>query len=217
MGDRGRIIYPGAMPSVIPAASYVRGEFCHFTHLGSLGGTRNLKVFLEALALYFADNPTMIPLLRLDLYGKCDQPSLKIIASLPHPEVIRDCGRVSHIESLAVMKRADVLLLIQDTEEFSSETIPSKSYEYLLAARPILGLVYRNQELRDILIESGHQAADATNVLDVKKGIAEMIEQWRSDTFVPCPSPYTVEAAVDSLVCIAAHLTGRKFPDTAHD
>lgn len=198
LGEKGRVIYPGARPAAF-SATYVRGEHCRFTHLGSLGGTRNLKVFLEALALYLAENPAMAPILRLELYGRCDRLSLELIESFPYPEVIKNHGRVPHQESLAVMHRSDVLLLIQDREEFSSETIPSKSYEYLLAGRPILGLVYGNQELREMLVDLGHQAADAADVQDVKNGIALMVEQWRSGSFNPRPSPYTVEAAAGRL------------------
>lgn len=216
LGVRGKVIYPGAKPVGESAQLYSPGEFCRFAHFGSLGGSRNLKVLLEGLSLLLDERPELADLIRLDLFGTCDQLSLRLMKRFSHPQIITDFGRVPRKESIADMVRSDILLLIQNTEEFSAETIPSKVYEYLHTGRPILGLVYRNTELAELLTGQGHRAVDAASALEVKNGIAQMAEQWRKGGYTPRTSPYTVEAAVDSLICIAARLTGGTFPDTAH-
>jgi hypothetical protein len=216
LGVRGKVIYPGAEPVGKSTQHYSRGEYCRFAHFGSLGGSRNLKVFLEGLSLLLEERPELADLIRMDIFGTCDQLSHRLMKRFSHPQIITDFGRVPRKESIAAMERSDILLLIQNTEEFSTETIPSKVYEYLHTGRPILGLVYRNAELTELLIGLGHLAVDAASALEVKNGIARMVEQWRSGGYVPRPSPYTVEAAVDSLICVAAHLTGVTFPDTSH-
>lgn len=210
LGEKGKVVYPGAIPSAAGIGCYTRSEQCRFVHLGSLGETRNLKVFLEALRLYFEENPSMIPFVRLDLYGTCDQLSKELVAKFPYGDLVTDFGRVSHKESLAAMKQADILLLIQDREEFSKETIPSKSYEYLLSNRPILGLIYRNQELHQMLTDLGHRSVDANCVEGVKEGLTAMIEQWRCDKFNLKPSPYTVSEAVSEIVKIAGKMVEHK-------
>jgi hypothetical protein len=205
LSRRGWTVYPGADPAAMPDAAYQRKEFCHFAHFGSLGGSRNLKVFLEGLELFLADRPELADLIRLELYGSCDRLSQKLIAGFKWPEVICDFGRVPRRESLIAMKQSDVLLLIQNTEEFSAETIPSKTYEYLHAGRPILGLVHRNPELAQMLANLGHLAAPADSAAAVKSAIAECYETWATGKGACSArvSPYTVSSAVEALVGIA--------------
>jgi hypothetical protein len=203
--SRGWTVYPGADPAAMPEVAYVQGNECTFAHFGSLGGSRNLKVFLEGLRLLLAERPELDTALRLDLYGSCDPLSLRLIEAFPVPAVIRGHGRVPRQESLVAMKRCGILLLIQNTEEFSAETIPSKTYEYLHVRRPILGLVHKNRELEQILTTQGHLAVAADDPLSVKQGILTCYEQWNNDKVLQMTndSPYTVTAAVDALADIS--------------
>jgi hypothetical protein len=112
------------------------------------------------------------------------------------------------------MKQSDVLLLIQNTEAFSAETIPSKTYEYLLTERPILGLVHRNPELETILRQQGHMAVAATDITSVKIGLLELIKGWQSRPagHRPHSFPITVETAVEQLIAIADQLKSPSSP-----
>jgi hypothetical protein len=203
LGARGWTVYPGANPGAMPDVVYRRNECCHFAHFGSLGGSRNLKVFLEALALLLAARPEFVALIRLDLYGTCDRLSLRLIREFPFQGMIHNHGRIPHSESLAIMKRADVLLLIQNTEEFSSETIPSKTYEYLFARRPILALVHENLELARMMSERGHISVEAKSPDDVKGGMAEMTERWIAQNQEPSSiEGFNLEQAVNALIGI---------------
>jgi glycosyltransferase involved in cell wall biosynthesis len=204
LGGRGHVVYPGSEPAAMPQVTYERGPCFRIAHFGSLGGSRNIKVFLEALQQLFAEYPELAAVVRLDLYGSCDQFSRKLISSFPMPGVICDFGRIPRSESLVAMKRSDLLLLIQNTEKFSSETIPSKVYEYLHTGRPILGLVYHNAELEQMLADLGHQAVTADSVLRVKQAILSFFEGWSGErpSCQPQPSPFTVKSAVSQLFVI---------------
>lgn len=205
LGRRGWSVYPGADPAALPDTAYVQGDTCSFAHFGSLGGSRNLRVFLDALRLLFIERPELVRVICLDLYGSCDPLSRRLIAEFPEQGVIRDHGRVPRNESLVAMKKTGILLLIQNTEEFSAETIPSKTYEYLHVGRPILGLVHHNPELAQMLSTLGHAAAAAGSPEAVKKAIIDCYDQWRHEgTHPPAASPYTVAAAVDEIASIAA-------------
>ncbi len=199
-------VYPGANPAAIPQATYQKGNLCHIAHFGSLGGSRNLKVFMEALAQLLTERPELKQVLRLDLYGSCDPLSRRLIDEFPAPEVIRDHGRIPRQESLVAMKQCDILLLIQNTEKFSAETIPSKTYEYLHVGRPVLGLVHHNQELFRMLMTLGHKAVAADSVTEVKQGIIDNYERWKMEAtdYQPEPSPHTVASAVQKLLTITA-------------
>lgn len=204
-GLRGWVIYPGADPAAMPEVVYEKGRQFHIAHFGSLGGSRNLQVFLEALGSFLNERPELSSVIRLDLYGHCDRLSSRLIKSFLWADVVCDFGRVSHRDSLSAMKRSDVLLLIQNTEEFSAETIPSKTYEYLLAGRPVLGLVYKNPDLTEMLARSGHTAVPAESAVAVKQAISGCFEKWSNGENLCSagPSPYTISAAVDALVHIA--------------
>ncbi len=201
LGRRGRCIYPGANPLTQPEASYQRQEHCHFAHFGSLAGSRNLKVFLDAIQLLFVEHPEYCDLVRVDVYGSCDHSTKTMIERFPLPGIVTYFGRISRQDSLQAMERSDVLLLIQNTEELSRETIPSKTYEYLQVGRPILGLVYRNPELTAVLAGEGHIAVDAVSVAAVKEGIGILAKRWQEDGLDGRDgmSSFTVNSAVEML------------------
>jgi hypothetical protein len=210
---RSWTIYPGASPADMPREAYEKGEHCRFAHFGSLGGSRNLKVFLEALRQLVALRPELSGIVRLDLYGSCDRLSRRLIADFPAPEMICEHGRIPRRQSLAAMKCSDVLLLIQNTEEYSAETIPSKVYEYFLAGRPILALVHENPELREMMVRKGHQAVKAGLKEDVMTGIAALVDRWRSGGLaVGNGEAFLVEEAVRRLMQIGEAVAARGRP-----
>jgi glycosyltransferase involved in cell wall biosynthesis len=219
VAGKGACIYPGAEPFPDPLPVPEKGPHCRFAHFGSLGGSRNLKVFLEALAMLLREKPALAGVVRLDVYGGVDRLSSRLVDEFLWPDVIEIRGRVPRAESLAAMRRADVLLLIQNTEEFSAETIPSKTYEYFQSGRPVLGLVHKNPELSAMLAQAGHATADADDPASVKGALAGLVRSWESGVAESAggraPSPYTVENAVDKLVSLGADLirgAGRRGP-----
>jgi len=204
LGAKGRVIYPGANPVDSIGPLYRKGEFCRFSHFGSLGGSRNLLVFLEALRLVISEQPELAEVIRLDLYGSCDGRSRRSIEEFPWPQVVHEHGRIPRAESLAAMRRTDILLLIQNTEEFSSETIPSKVYEYFHTGRPILGLVHKNAELREMLVTLGHHAAEADNPHFVSMQINMLYQLWKNNEQISYSvSSFNVSASVETLVTTA--------------
>lgn len=208
LGGKGRVIYPGADPAVMPETSYVRGDRCHFAHFGSLGGTRNLRVFLQGLRLLFKERPELVDQIHVDLYGTADRSTLEDIRTFPYPGVIRNFGRIPRRDSLIAMKQSDVLLLIQNTDSISAETIPSKVYEYFNAKRPVLGLIHNNRELESMLERLGHYAAAANDPLLVHRGLLVCYDRWESTLLESeMLSDYTVSAAVAQLVALDSQLS----------
>ncbi len=198
-------IHPGAAPPQVSGVSWSRGEHCRFSHFGSLGGTRNLQVFLDALARVLSGDPALAGIVRLDLYGTVDRASRRLIADFKYPGVISDRGKVSRLDAVRAMRQSDVLVMIHNRDDSAPLTIPAKFYDYILAGRPILGLVYKNAELRSILERCGHFAAEADSPDETASGIVELIERWkRQDLAGPGgAAPFTVEAAARALVEIA--------------
>lgn len=205
LGDRGWVVYPGSDPGLVPPAPHAKGAHCRFAHFGSLAGSRNITVFLDALERLLRAEPDLARVVRLDLYGSGDRGVRERIRAFSRQDCITDRGRLSRREAHAAMRQSDVLLLIQNTSDFSFETIPSKTYEYLQMGRPILGLVHGNPELDGMLRSQGHVAVDATDPGAVMGGIRTSVDRWRKDdrSSAGKNSPHTVAAAVDRLIGIA--------------
>jgi O-antigen ligase len=175
----GAVIYPGSIPDLFQQ-KFTQGTRCHFAHFGSLAGTRNLVPFLQALHQILSRNQQNTEFrkkIQVDIYGSFDGASEREMERLGLTDLVVRHGIVSRQEALIAMQQSDCLLVIQNIIYFSCETIPSKVYEYLLTGRPIIGLVYNNKELNNILIENGHLAVPANNV----QAIAEAIEKTLND------------------------------------
>lgn len=212
---RGQVIYPGADPALFPPSRYQQGPRCRFAHFGTLGGTRNLMVFFRALRRLIDQGRLDPDLVRVETYGSLDAGSKKVMAGCGLAALVTDHGPVPRKQALRAMQETDCLLLVQDTIFFSSETIPSKVYEYLLTGRPILGLVHHNEELAAMLAEAGHFPAPADESEAVAGTVAQIIDGFQAGALVGprMPSPLTVAAAVDQLLALAGTVHGgRKAP-----
>ncbi len=203
------VIYPGAPPRALPTQTRARGEFCRFAHFGSLGGSRNPRTLLAAFESLFSTRPELARIVRLDLYGTMDALSRGIVSQFPYPQIVSDFGKVSRREALRAMQDSDVLALIQNEALSATETIPSKVYEYLQTGRPVLGLVYRNPHLKDILLRGGHFAAEIDRIDEIRKTVERVLNAWRDGELARPrpPSPYTSHAAARALAEIAGTLT----------
>ncbi len=201
-------IYAGAVPreNMTP---HSHEEAFNIVHFGSLGGSRNLDYIFKALVALFRESPDLPNYFRLHLYGNNSRNVSKQIEQFPYREILNVKGKVQRQEAMDFMYKADVLLLVQNTDDVSFETIPSKVYEYLHTGRPILALVYRNDELRSMLEGMGHIVVQADDELAIKRGLEAYIERWKQNQLQSSflKSPYTVEKAVDELVTLASTIS----------
>jgi len=206
-------IYAGAT-SLQNAAPYKKGEIFNIAHFGALGGSRNLDCFFSALVTMFSEYPDLPGYFRLDLYGNNSRNVNKQIKQFPYRETLRINGKIKWQEAINVMFKTDVLLLIQNTDDVSFETIPSKVYEYLHTGRPIFALVYRNPELQAMLEGMGHTVVQADDEEAIKKGLEAYIAQWKQDRLQSSvlKSPHTTMHAVDELIHLANQSVSGREP-----
>jgi O-antigen ligase len=203
---RGVVVYPGSVPALFKQG-YTKGSHCHFAHFGSLAGSRNLVVFFQALRRVLDTRPEFGDLVQVDIYGSFDGRSVREMETQKLQKLTVHHGAVPRKEAMAAMQQADCLLLIQNIIYFSCETIPSKVYEYLLAGRPILGLLYNNEELTVML--TGHRVAAADDVAAVAGALEDILRVFTGqDPVASLPvkereQPRTVAAAVQELIQLA--------------
>ena len=212
LGDRGRVMIPGADRPAFGKQRYARGAELVIGHFGVLAPTRNLANFLDALERVLRRKPDLPNTVRLEIYGSgVDAVSAGAVSRFPFPGVVRRFGRIER-DSLTgesgrdrVLKRmqtVDVLLLLHGTDRVCEEYIPSKLYEYLWTERPILGLVWRNPHLDRILREGGHWSVPADDGGAICEALEALVSRWERNDLGDNgrPSPYTSAAAVEQLV-----------------
>ncbi len=201
---RGSVVYPGSIPSLFKEGLYKKGTLCHFAHFGSLAGTRNLVVFFQALARAIEENRSLTEVVRVDVYGSFDDASRREMQRLHLDDLVICHGTVSRKQALLAMQKADCLLLVQNILYFSCETIPSKVYEYILSGRPIIGLLYNNEELQSMLRTNGHLTVQADDRDALAATILELVAAFESTEFHSKKPArvWTTEQAVRDLVSL---------------
>ena len=127
-----------------------------------------------------------------------------------YPNILTIVDKVPRFKALEMMVNTDVQLLIQNLEGVSSETIPSKLYEYLQVGKPILGLIYQNLELSEILEQREHYTAGADDVAAIKDQILKIYGQWKIGSLKGKRklSPILVQDSVEELVALFQNQLG---------
>jgi glycosyltransferase involved in cell wall biosynthesis len=211
LGDRGKVMIPGADAPTFGKVPYRRGAELVIGHFGSLSPTRNLETFAQGMSQLLASRPELKEIIRLEIYGSgVDALSERTLATLP-PEVVRKFGRLEtdpvtgesgRDRVLKRMQTVDALLLLHGMHRFCEEYIPSKLYEYLWTQRPILGLTWHNPHLDRILREGGHSAVPSNDIDGIVTALEELVARWETDRLQDSgkSSAYSTEAAVRQLV-----------------
>lgn len=215
LGNKGHCIIPGANPPEFTRTPYQRGKHLVIGHFGSLAETRNLEFFLQGLTKTLEEHPDWVDHLRVHLYGGGIDPISTIaLKNFPHPEMIEQFGRLEmdpntgesgRVRVLKRMNAVDCLLLLHGTVPFCEEYIPSKMYEYLWTERPILGLVWKNPQMEQMLRELSHWSVTANDVSAIASAIEQLHDRWVINDLHDSGihSPYTTQAATQKIVALA--------------
>lgn len=165
-------VYPGSSPipdshiykdSVEDTASH---KLTNISYLGSLYQTRNLDTLMEAIVQLLAEGK--VPNIQINVYGVMNADIRKRIQQFPHQGFIILHEHVSREVALQKAMEADVLLLVQHTDMRSKTTMPFKLYDYLHTGNLILGLIFRNYEIEELLVSHGHLVCQADNIQSIK-------------------------------------------------
>jgi len=203
---KGAVVYPGAVPVPRPDThpeKPLEAPKMIFGHFGSLGGVRNLAPLIAGLKQAITKKPEILEHSVINLYGGIGDDDQQRIAEFEFPNLFTVQGKVPRADALAAMGQCDVLLLIQGKDPISTETIPSKLYEYLHVGCPVLAIVYENPEIETILTPLGHVSVSMKSD-EIAKALLNLFNQWQNQKDVcPHPSPYTVEKAVEQFLALS--------------
>lgn len=200
LSGNGKVIYPGAIPAQSKKNTNPSTAKLTLAHFGSLGGVRNLEPLIKGLQLALTEQPEMIDSVRIDLYGGTGDDDQERIAYFSHPSLFSIKGRVTRHAALDAMNQCDILLLIQGKDPISTETIPSKLYEYLHIGCAVLALVHENPEIKQMIEPLGHTCV-SMEPEEIAPALITLYDQWRNGVLAEShPSTYTVKKAVAELL-----------------
>lgn len=159
-GDHGfRIVHTGALHVALGKATSQRRSLRRW--LGGERvpidiGTRSHLYLLRALERWRAEAPEEVDRAELVLAGDASAADRDVVARSSVADRVRFLGYVSHAESVALLRSADLLFLplhgLPPGER--ARIVPGKTYEYLAARRPILAAVPEG-DARDYVLASG--------------------------------------------------------------
>jgi len=182
-------IYPGSRTFAPHDLSAEESKFgtglIEIFHMGTLYGSRNLDFCFKALdSLYFR---------RLDLKGKVLVSNMGSVhlATLPEYLLREDFQDLKRRPREAAVQRAalaDILLLVQHTDERSAETIPYKTYDYLNLDKPVLALG-NSPELRQLVEQTGGFFAQNSDVRAIEDALEKAIDMSLSDVPIRSVGP----------------------------
>lgn len=153
--------------------------------------TRSHVHLIEALNRVLAADPTLLEVVQLHLAGVLTESDLEVAGRCP---VVKTHGYVTHSESIALMRSADLLFLpMQNLPPGRRATIvPGKTYEYLAAGTPILGAL-PDGDARDILAAAGHATlTPPDDVQQLAEALRSHLDEFRAGAPRRVPRPEVV-------------------------
>ena len=164
-------VYPGSnkMNNLFNNTNNQITQKINITYLGSLYQTRNLDYIMKAINELASEDSSILEKIHFNLYGNIDSDiKNRIINFCKLYKIITIHGLISREQAILKAHEADVLLLIQNTDDRSILTIPFKTYDYLNVGNLIFGLVYKNDELENMLNTNGHSSCQADDTTAIK-------------------------------------------------
>lgn len=136
------------------------GQTIHVAYLGHFYGARSLAPVYRYLQ-YLRNHGESIDgrKLRLHIYGTVRSGDAALIRSV-YASWVQLHQPVAYLESLAIMKRSDALLVVDAKSDGPSVYFPSKLADYLGAGRPIVAFTPSRGATARIVRETGHLAVD---------------------------------------------------------
>lgn len=138
--DTVHILPNGFDPADFGGEAGSRDDVWTLAHTGTLPARRFPSGLVPGLLTLLRGDPGLADSMRLRLAGKID-PGLRPILFRPELEpVLRDEGYLPHRESVRLLRRSHLLLLVIEDGPRSCGVLTGKLFEYLASGTPILAL-----------------------------------------------------------------------------
>ena len=215
LAKRGHVIRPGMQPPDFKGEKYQKTNKIKFAYFGGLSRERSLLPIIKGVATILLDNPEYSKIIELHVYGgELDNLSREFIKKTPcaflsvhgRLEYDKDSQKSGRQRVLEKMRTSDVLVLIHGVGQITKLYVPSKTYEYLWAKRPIMLLTPCPEEWTDLLPEKEHSVLKSEEFDQLLKGFHSFIERWQTGGLPDCKLsiPFSAEESTQEIIKLAA-------------
>lgn len=199
----------------LPQAPANPGRFV-LLHAGSLYGGRNPVPLLRAVARAVAAGRLPRDTFRVRLLGTVSLSGVDLARFLDEQRlagIVELPGRVPQAQSLAEMKSASALLLLQPGTAMS---VPAKAYEYLAAGRPVLALTPEG-ETAELVRDSGVGIVAAPDdEASIEGAVVELFEHQERFAGACPPSLFDGSTRAAEMEAVLLSAAGRSAPRAEH-
>ncbi|MFS4469187.1 glycosyltransferase family 4 protein [Maribacter sp. 2210JD10-5] len=165
--------------SVTPISIKLDEKFT-ISHIGSMLTGRNPKNLWKVLAELVQEHKDFSNSLKLQFIGVVSEDVLESIANAGLKEFVEVLGYVSHKEALKYQQKSQILLLAEIDSPETVGIIPGKLFEYMAAARPIIGIGPEGWEAANIVSETKTGAIfEYSSHFQLKNVLLNWFEQYQ--------------------------------------
>jgi glycosyltransferase involved in cell wall biosynthesis len=157
------------------------------TYAGVFWADRVPDHFLLALQELFKEKPKARGRIEARFVGKFRDQNLKLVTRLGLQDAVTVLGYLPHSECVREMRNSDVLWMTVGDDVGS----PGKTYEYIGARKPILGLA-PDGYLKTTILEAGGTVVSPKDVPGIKAALGEFLERFDKKQ-LRGPSPEVAE------------------------
>jgi glycosyltransferase involved in cell wall biosynthesis len=155
------------------AAASESGGKMRVTYAGIFWEDRVPDYFLQAIHDLFAEKPRLRGRIEARFVGTFRDENVKLVRRLGLQDAVHVTGYLPHPQCIKELVDSDVLWTTVG-DEYGS---PGKTYEYIGARKPILGLV-PDGFLKSTILEAGGQAVAPHDVPAIKRALEELLAAY---------------------------------------
>ncbi|CAM1357867.1 Glycosyl transferase family 1 [Tenacibaculum sediminilitoris] len=149
------------------------------TYIGMMSSERNPENLWEVLSEIAKENDEFANDFVLRFVGKVDNIISKRIKTSCIKNV-EEVGYVPHHKAKQYQQQSQVLLIVVNNYPSAKEMIPGKTFEYLQAKRPVIGIGPEKGSLAEIIMEVGSgNVFSYDNKKDLKEFILNLYSQYK--------------------------------------
>jgi glycosyltransferase involved in cell wall biosynthesis len=157
------------------------------THTGSIFQTRAPEALLAAIARLARDEEGFADSARLCLAGRLDEALRQRLHTRPLDRVTELPGYLPHGDSVRLLRRSNLLLLLIGADARARGMLTGKLFEYLASGVPILALGPRDGDAARLIERTGAGwTLDPSQTTEIH-GL--LLSLWREQKAAPPPSP----------------------------
>jgi glycosyltransferase involved in cell wall biosynthesis len=180
---------PAAVPGVPAGERPPSDQTFTLVFTGTLSQMSDTGVFLEALHDLLARRPEARRRIRARLAGPFDTDYADRAVALGLTGIVEFLGPRAHAETLALQRRADLLLLWKPRGAGFHTMVPGKLYEYLDAGRPLLALLEPDEEAADLVRRAGGEVVPSGRREPLSEAIERRYLAWKEGGPAPSARP----------------------------